>query len=434
VGRRRAPLAGARKAAGYTQEALAEALHVDRSTVSRWEAGKYAPVPYLWPKLAALLGVTRERLQELFADEEVQHENVFVPLSAVCEVVDVNRRQLLRVLGLASAEVVAVPSVLDALDGDDQERLARVVDAPARVDEATIRHVESMLHAAMRQDDVLGPHAVLDTVLAQRTLVRTLMTECSAGQRASLLSLYGNMSRFAGWLSFDLTHYDTAGRHYEEARLAAHEAEDTDLTVIVLCNLSHLATWRRRARVGVEHATAARNWAKDTDDDLLRSYTADVAARAYSGMGERRACLDALDSAEAGVMDAEPQTPATSFAYFYGTPLLASVRSGCLLQFGDTAQAERFAREALAQIPDSFVRNRAFATIDLAEACLAAGDPEQAAVVLGDGAALAARNRSARLAQVIGRSRTAMREWQETPAVRELDARLASYDLSPTSS
>ena len=66
--RRRTRLVTARKAAGYTQEGLAAALYVDRSTVIRWEAGLHAPVPYLWPKLAKLLGVTRERLQELLVD------------------------------------------------------------------------------------------------------------------------------------------------------------------------------------------------------------------------------------------------------------------------------------------------------------------------------------------------------------------------------
>jgi DNA-binding XRE family transcriptional regulator len=62
-------LVAARKAAGFTQEGLAEALRVDRTTVVRWEAGAHAPVPYLWPKLAHLLGVTRQRLQVLLTGE-----------------------------------------------------------------------------------------------------------------------------------------------------------------------------------------------------------------------------------------------------------------------------------------------------------------------------------------------------------------------------
>jgi transcriptional regulator with XRE-family HTH domain len=63
--RHRVALAGVRKAAGYTQESLAAALHVDRSTVIRWEAGDQAPLPYLRPKLARLLGQSLEQLREL---------------------------------------------------------------------------------------------------------------------------------------------------------------------------------------------------------------------------------------------------------------------------------------------------------------------------------------------------------------------------------
>ncbi|MGH4011292.1 MAG: helix-turn-helix transcriptional regulator [Pseudonocardiaceae bacterium] len=67
--RRRAALAGARKAAGHTQEGLAAELHVDRSTVIRWEAGEHAPLPYLWPKLARLLCLSPEQLRELIGDD-----------------------------------------------------------------------------------------------------------------------------------------------------------------------------------------------------------------------------------------------------------------------------------------------------------------------------------------------------------------------------
>ena len=65
---RRVALAGARKASGYTQEGLAAALHIDRSTVIRWEAGEHAPLPYLWPRLARLLGQSPEQLRGLIGD------------------------------------------------------------------------------------------------------------------------------------------------------------------------------------------------------------------------------------------------------------------------------------------------------------------------------------------------------------------------------
>src|SRR5437764_7103992 len=65
---KRTRLARARKAAGYTQEALAEALDTDRSTVVRWEAGETEPLPYKRPKLAQALGVTAAGLEDLLAE------------------------------------------------------------------------------------------------------------------------------------------------------------------------------------------------------------------------------------------------------------------------------------------------------------------------------------------------------------------------------
>jgi DNA-binding XRE family transcriptional regulator len=63
--RRRDELISARRLAGYTQEGLAAALNVDRSTVVRWEAGDHVPLPYLWPKLATVLGRSRDELRTL---------------------------------------------------------------------------------------------------------------------------------------------------------------------------------------------------------------------------------------------------------------------------------------------------------------------------------------------------------------------------------
>ncbi|WP_084469938.1 helix-turn-helix domain-containing protein [Amycolatopsis benzoatilytica] len=63
--RRREELVSARKAAGLTQENLAEVMSVDRSTVIRWEAGDHAPLPYQWPKLAKALGRTADELRGL---------------------------------------------------------------------------------------------------------------------------------------------------------------------------------------------------------------------------------------------------------------------------------------------------------------------------------------------------------------------------------
>jgi DNA-binding XRE family transcriptional regulator len=74
-GRRREELISARKIAGFTQEGLADVLNVDRSTVARWEAGDYVPLPYLWPKLAGVLSRSRDELQALIGPVAVTPES-----------------------------------------------------------------------------------------------------------------------------------------------------------------------------------------------------------------------------------------------------------------------------------------------------------------------------------------------------------------------
>jgi tetratricopeptide (TPR) repeat protein/transcriptional regulator with XRE-family HTH domain len=60
-------LARRRKALGLTQEDLAGLLHVERSTVFRWEHGQCEPLPWIRPKLARALKVPADRLETLLA-------------------------------------------------------------------------------------------------------------------------------------------------------------------------------------------------------------------------------------------------------------------------------------------------------------------------------------------------------------------------------
>src|SRR4051794_41751377 len=62
-------LARARRAAGYTQERLAEELAVDVKTVGNWESGNNEPLPHKRPKLAAALNISADRLEELLRED-----------------------------------------------------------------------------------------------------------------------------------------------------------------------------------------------------------------------------------------------------------------------------------------------------------------------------------------------------------------------------
>src|SRR5688500_5157572 len=66
---KRPGLAAARRAAGHTQESLADKMGVERTTVCRWEAGETAPTPWSRPGLAKLLGISNDHLARLLGEQ-----------------------------------------------------------------------------------------------------------------------------------------------------------------------------------------------------------------------------------------------------------------------------------------------------------------------------------------------------------------------------
>ena len=67
--RKMAGLAKRRKACGYTQQDMAEALGVERGTVSMWEIGKTWPPARLLPLIADMLLCSIDDLYKTPPDE-----------------------------------------------------------------------------------------------------------------------------------------------------------------------------------------------------------------------------------------------------------------------------------------------------------------------------------------------------------------------------
>jgi hypothetical protein len=164
-----------------------------------------------------------------------------------------------------------------SLDADEQERLTKTIALPSRIDAQVIDHIEAILRHCKRQEDALGPQAVLQTVLAQRELVDALLTECPAMFRSRLLSVYSSMSSSIGFYCFDLDDMDSAMRYCDQGRAAAQEARDTELAIYALCNMSYFASWQGKAYAGIDFAAAAQSLTSKTDDVLLKVCVAERA-------------------------------------------------------------------------------------------------------------------------------------------------------------
>jgi hypothetical protein len=341
-----------------------------------------------------------------------------------------SRRELLFKLSNAFAMAAAAP-LFDFSNADDHERIARAVENPERLDMATLDYTENVLQAYRRQGDVLGPQITLQTVLTQRQMIRRLVKAAPSNLRPRALSAYAELSQIVGWQLFNLGDYRAAQYYYDDARTDAHEAQNVELVTYILCTMSHLATWRKQPRVGIDHAIAAQTWAAQTRSAKAQAYAADVAARAYASDRQASRCQAALEHERAALaLAAEADTPTSSWWYFHDESFYYGTKSECALQLGAPGAAWRAAEHSLKLADPANVHNYAHTMVLQAEARIRQNDTSHACRIIIDIAKLTAANRSGRMTERIGRLRQALNPWQRTRNVRALDEQLVHYGVS----
>jgi hypothetical protein len=255
--------------------------------------------------------------------------------------------------------VAAAAPLLDIADADERDRVAAVLDDPSRLDLATITHAERVLQHYRRQGDVLGPQIALQTALAQRQVIADLVAGTPEELRPRVLTVYAELSQMVGWQLYNLGDYRAAQYYYDDARTAAHDAENTELVTYVLCTMSQLATWQNKPRVGIDHAIAAQAWAAQTDSPAALGYAADVAARAFAAAQQHDKAHRALEQEHAAVRDMAASTPRASWWYFYDESFYWGTNAECALVLDTPEKALAAARTSLPMIDPTNVHNYA---------------------------------------------------------------------------
>ncbi|REF00587.1 hypothetical protein DFJ69_6138 [Thermomonospora umbrina] len=341
---------------------------------------------------------------------------------------DHDRRTLL--FGLSGAFAVAAAAPLfDRLPPGERERMAGVLADPDRLDETAITHAERMVQASRRQGDVLGPHAALQVVMAQRRMFQGILQAKPSGEllRRSQ-SVYAELTQLVGWLLFNIGDYQAAQHYYDEARTAAHDAQNVELVTYILCTMSHLATWQGKPRVGIDHAVAAEVWARRSQSPSALAYASDVAARAYAADGEWDACDEALDTERAALADIPTAAPAGNWWYFYDESFYWATKSGCSLLRGRPQDALAANAQALTLIDSTNLHNRAFTLAFQSEALMQQGEISEACQILSGVVRMTAVHKSRRVDQCILELRDQMNTRHgSTKDVAELDETLRTY-------
>jgi len=363
VASKRHRLVSARKTAGFSQERLAEAVGVERSTVMRWERGETTPQPWVRPKLAHALGISGQALSELLG-ESAEPEGAAASPAVLCEALS---RRLGRTVTLDDLELtvqlLSLPAALDwradtliALTDlgkvdDDMER-RRVLAAAAysvaalavpdepwwtqmatlgtaratasarsvgRGDLETVREMASLFSRVDQRRG--GGHARMALVQYLTSDVATYLRGSYIDERVrkDMFSVASELAYLSGWMAFDNAEHCIAQHYFSIAVKLAAEADDPPMAGHVLRAMAHQAVDLGHVRQGLELATASM----DTKRYRMacpreRALFGVVYARTLGAAGQKSAAAEALITAEDDLACATAGDDEPSRVFFFG--------------------------------------------------------------------------------------------------------------------
>ncbi len=357
---KRTRLARARKAAGYTQEALAEALDTDRSTVVRWEAGDTEPLPHKRPRLAKVLGITAAGLEDLLAENvkpAASPERDGVLIEAEVPSDPMKRRTLMK-WGVAATAATGVGiEAFGSIGMADVRRLQRTTDRLCNLDH---RHGGETLW-----------QAGVATVREANLMLERGSYSTTVGQ--ALLAATGNRQIRTGWLACDAGQHEVARTSFTDALTVARQAGDAEIETRALAGLGFQSNLVGRPREGLRFSRAA----EDTVQRLGPSSRMTAVPLLHLAVANARS--DDFSDAQAAIsrarkaLDADRGDEAASWAAFMSPMEIDAVEATCAVEVGKAERGEKLLEQAIAGYGDGFARNVALYRVRLASARVGSG-------------------------------------------------------------
>ncbi|MEU4297453.1 helix-turn-helix transcriptional regulator [Kitasatospora aureofaciens] len=284
---RRCRLIQRREAVGHTQESLAEALDVDRTTVGRWESGRGAPQPWMRPKLARALKLSVDQLADLLAAPPAAAEAV-TPSSSVGEAAP---RVPARRTDRDNDLVMAV-----AADSAESALFLRFASA-SNVDDTLLEQIEADI-ARLAGDYVSKPVSELfhDIGTLRRGVFDLLRGRQHPYQTSHLYLQAGRLCGLATHVALDLGQYTAAATHSRTAWRCAESAGHHGLRAWIRSVQSLIAYWQQDHRQAAELARAGLPYA---DNGTIAARLLSLEARATAALGDSASALRAVEAAEA---------------------------------------------------------------------------------------------------------------------------------------
>ncbi|MGW4301068.1 regulator [Streptomyces sp. NPDC004646] len=244
---------------------------------------------------------------------------------------------------------------------------------------------------------------------ARQALVRYLEHECEPMLRGvyseqtgrRLFGAAADLTRLAGWTSYDIAAHGLAQRYFVQALRLAQAAGDRAYGSYVLVTMSRQAVYLGHGREALQLARVAQQGIGTTAPPVVQALLHAAEARAHAVLGEARACTSALLRAEHALESARPGDEVPHWGRFFDEGQLADELGHCHRDLQQFRAAAQHAERALRLRGPAHARSRLFCRVVLATARLGLGELDQACALAADAAAQAAEMRSVRAVEYV---------------------------------
>lgn len=375
---------------------------------------------------------------------------------------DTGNQAELRKIAFTPAGLV-VPS-RDWLIGRADEKVARAADpadpAPARVPAQTRGHSaypppsaataarSGQARIRIGGGDIAALRAVSDLFRsldnayggghARQALVRYLEHEAEPMLRGSygeplgrrLFAAVADLTRLAGWTSYDIGAHGLAQRYFVQALRLAQAAGDRGYGGYVLVTMSRQAVYLGHGREAVQLARVAQQGVGSGAPAAVQALLHSAEARGHGLLGEVRACTAALVRAERSLGAARAGDDVPFWARFFDEAQLADEFGHCHRDLHQYRASAQHAERSLQLRPAGYARSRLFCRTVLACARLGLGEVDVACALGVEVAQQAAEMRSLRAVEYVRDFGRRLEPYRDSGAVRAFHERAVALGLT----
>lgn len=269
---------------------------------------------------------------------------------------------------------------------------------------------------------------------ARQALVRYLEHETEPMLRGTygeatgrrLFSAAADLTRLAGWTSYDIAAHGLAQRYFVQALRLAQAAGDRAYGSYVLITMSRQAVYLGHGREAVQLARVAQQGIGSSAPPVVQALLHAVEARGHGVLGEARHCTTSLARAERALEIARPGDDVPHWARYFDEAQLADEFGHCHRDLQQYRAAAQHAERSLQLRSPAYARSRLFCRVVLASARLGLGELDQACALGVEAAQQAAEMRSVRATEYVRDFERRLEPYRDAAAVRSYRDRVAA--------